>query len=116
MVELVSSETGQFAVIRPGESVGAEFEANYWAQVRRALQEVFDWNAERALSDTEALRNRVKALSSDATIYFYHSAPLQIAADMAGVDKVTDEHTDRFRRISGAHRDERPNGSSVQVV
>jgi hypothetical protein len=55
----------------------------YWAQVEDTLKGSFKMSELSARSAIEQLRGRLAESPPDTQLYFYHSSPFQIAADLA---------------------------------
>jgi hypothetical protein len=67
----------------------------YWALVKRTLCEVFKGNAD--LVDT--LRKDMSQRPADEQLLFYHSEPLDVAADLVG-EQPGDEQVKQDRRLA----------------
>jgi hypothetical protein len=75
--------------------VTREMRNDFWYRVRRAMSDIF--HADPKLADT--YRRAVEAADTPLSeqIVVYHDEPLQIAADLAGVN-LTDQHIDMYRK------------------
>ncbi|MGJ4930376.1 hypothetical protein ACQR1K_24765 [Bradyrhizobium sp. HKCCYLRH3095] len=63
----------------------AEEVETFWRIVVRCLRDVFgksDWDASQLVSD---MKSKMKGLTEEARLLVYHDAPIQVAANLAGV-------------------------------
>jgi hypothetical protein len=69
----------------------------YWEQVARSLERVFGQN--RTLADT--YRQEIERAPLSEQILVYHQEPLEVAADLAGVDEITPDQQQIYIDIAG---------------
>src|SRR5271155_958967 len=62
--------------------VDAQHIRTYWAQVEEVLKGSFKMSESSARSSIEQLRARLAESPPDTQLYFYHSNPFQVAADL----------------------------------
>lgn len=83
----IPSNEGNYGVIGRDEVPSDKIKDDFWHEVKRTLQEVFGKDGEPA----DRLRTKLQDAAADTQTAFYHSAPFNVAADLAGVEHVTTE-------------------------
>jgi len=72
---------GEYRVIGRGELLSINYRDMYWGRVKETLREVFD--KDEGLAD-QARERLDREFPNGKQTFFYHSSPLQVAADLAG--------------------------------
>ncbi len=72
----------------------------YWRLVRKTLEEVFGKNP----NSVGPLRRDVGTSPPDEQWSFYHAEPLDVAADLAGIGGITEEHVKKYRQIANGFK------------
>ena len=68
----------------------------YWELVKKTLDEVF----QKDTGSADDLRRDVWTSPPDEQWQFYHAEPLDVAADLAGIEEITEEDVQDYRRIA----------------
>ena len=71
-----------YGVARDIEACSKDDVDHYWLKVKETLRRVFHQSDPDRMADD--LRQRVTTAGPDTELHFYHSDPLQVAADLSG--------------------------------
>ncbi|WP_146006573.1 hypothetical protein [Bradyrhizobium forestalis] len=86
---MMTSDDENASVAAIAKSVGdldQSAKNEFWGLVRRTLVEVLGKSERDADTEIESLTERLDALSHDDALMIYHNSPIQVAANLAGVD------------------------------
>ena len=76
----------------------------FWAQVQRALRDVFGVSAKAAKATVQRYRQSIENEAPVAEqILVYHDSPLNVAASLSGTSEITEEHRRLFQEIAGSN-------------
>jgi hypothetical protein len=73
----------------------AEQRQRFWTRVERSLDEIF--GVPRAAADK--YRQEIEKAPVAEQLLVYHDEPLKVAADLAGIKKVTERQQKRYREL-----------------
>jgi hypothetical protein len=76
----------------------------FWERVERAMDEVFAAPAGPA----KTYRRAVESAPVEEQLLVYHDEPLKIAADLAGVPTISEDHLEKYRQLIGANEPSAP--------
>ena len=87
-----------------------EIRRQYWDLVERSMTEVFGTSPQCAAQRVGDYRELINVAPPAEQILVYHQEPINVAADLAGVETISEEHKIRYMKIYGGSE---PNGLGI---
>lgn len=79
------------------------FRDQFWESVGRSLKDVFGTNPHIA----DIYRKRIEGLSEEQQMMAYHQEPIKVAADLIGIEEISEHQQEKYREMTGSHLAER---------
>ena len=70
----------------------------YWSNVKRAMTDIFRTSHHAA----DRYQRSIEGAPVDEQMLAYHQEPLSVAADLAGIPEITEEHIRQYRQLIGS--------------